>query len=163
MPMLVNKLVYNIVPQRSPFILRPLVKIVFSTLQTKMLDPRLEKHAAFVSKIYCFVLAAPVTYMMILGRLNNICQRTTDSGLLAATGQPPPTTKCLSRWKPGVIVSLRFSVQIPRNMSNESISGESVFAVLTFTDGPLFIIVRPAYKKVSVTVPAGARRFIDGS
>ncbi|CAL1709056.1 unnamed protein product [Somion occarium] len=50
MPMLVNKLVYNIVPQRSPFILRPLVKIVFSTLQTKMLDPRLEKHAAFIEQ-----------------------------------------------------------------------------------------------------------------
>ncbi len=49
MPVLVNKLVFRIVPERAPFLLRPLLRGVFSMLTTRMVDPRLKLHATMVS------------------------------------------------------------------------------------------------------------------
>ena len=48
MPMLVNKLIFKIIPERSPFLLRPLLKGVFGMIASKMLDPRLKTHAQMV-------------------------------------------------------------------------------------------------------------------
>ena len=48
MPMLVNKLIFKIIPERSPFLLRPLLKGVFGMIASKMLDPRLKTHAKMV-------------------------------------------------------------------------------------------------------------------
>ncbi|KAH9856461.1 thioredoxin-like protein [Lenzites betulinus] len=48
MPMLVNKLIFHMIPERSPFFLRPLLKSVFSTVSAKMLDPRLKIHAEMI-------------------------------------------------------------------------------------------------------------------
>ncbi|CDO73681.1 hypothetical protein BN946_scf185015.g9 [Trametes cinnabarina] len=48
MPMLVNKLIFTIIPERSPFFLRPLLKGVFSTISAKMLTPRLKTHAEMI-------------------------------------------------------------------------------------------------------------------
>ena len=49
MPMLVNKLIFKMIPERSPFLIRPLLKTVFNTVNAKLLDPRLKTHADFVS------------------------------------------------------------------------------------------------------------------
>ena len=48
MPMLVNKLIFKIIPERSPFFLRPLLKGVFAMVSSKMLDPRLKIHSQMV-------------------------------------------------------------------------------------------------------------------
>ncbi|KAI9065640.1 thioredoxin-like protein [Trametes sanguinea] len=48
MPMLVNKLIFTIIPERSPFFLRPLLKGVFNTVSAKMLNPRLKAHAEMI-------------------------------------------------------------------------------------------------------------------
>lgn len=48
MPMLVNKLIFRIIPSRAPFFLRPLLNGVFSTVSSKLLDPRLKTHAKLV-------------------------------------------------------------------------------------------------------------------
>lgn len=49
MPLLVNKLVYGLVPDRAPFILRPILRPVFKKLQDAFVDPRLKKQSDFVS------------------------------------------------------------------------------------------------------------------
>ena len=49
MPLLVNKLIFSLVPDRAPFILRPILRAVFGKLTGTLLDPRLKRQAAFVS------------------------------------------------------------------------------------------------------------------
>ncbi len=49
MPMLVNKIIFKIIAERSPFLIRPLLRSVFTKVSTLMLDPRLKTHAEFVS------------------------------------------------------------------------------------------------------------------
>lgn len=48
MPLLVNKLIFTIVPQRTPFFIRPIANMIFAGLMSKMVDPRLAEHLAFV-------------------------------------------------------------------------------------------------------------------
>ncbi|PIL27642.1 hypothetical protein GSI_10794 [Ganoderma sinense ZZ0214-1] len=48
MPMLVNKLIFQIIPERSPFFIRPLLRGVFNKVSTLMLDPRLKSHAELI-------------------------------------------------------------------------------------------------------------------
>ncbi|KAI0646445.1 thioredoxin-like protein [Trametes meyenii] len=48
MPMLVNKIIFKIIPERSPFFLRPILKGAFSMISAKMLDPRLKIHAEMI-------------------------------------------------------------------------------------------------------------------
>ncbi|KAH9897003.1 thioredoxin-like protein [Cubamyces lactineus] len=48
MPMLVNKLIFRIIPQRSPFFLRPILKTAFNAISARMLDPRLKVHAEMI-------------------------------------------------------------------------------------------------------------------
>ncbi|KAI0711122.1 thioredoxin-like protein [Cerioporus squamosus] len=48
MPLLVNKLIFRIVPDRAPFLLRPLLRGVFGMLTSKMVDPRLKVHAKMI-------------------------------------------------------------------------------------------------------------------
>ncbi|KAI0659297.1 thioredoxin-like protein [Cubamyces menziesii] len=48
MPMLVNKLIFRIIPQRSPFFLRPILKTAFNAVSARMLDPRLKVHAEMI-------------------------------------------------------------------------------------------------------------------
>ncbi|KAI0765373.1 thioredoxin-like protein [Fomes fomentarius] len=48
MPMLVNKLIFRIIPSRAPFFLRPLLNGVFNTVSSKLLDPRLKTHAKLI-------------------------------------------------------------------------------------------------------------------
>lgn len=50
MPLLVQKLIYGLVPQRSPFIIRPLVRRIFSTLDSLVVDPRLQIQATFIEE-----------------------------------------------------------------------------------------------------------------
>ncbi len=49
MPILVNKLIFKIIPERSPFFIRPILQAVFNQVSAKMLDPRLKIHAEMVS------------------------------------------------------------------------------------------------------------------
>ncbi|KAI0827087.1 thioredoxin-like protein [Trametes gibbosa] len=48
MPILVNKLIFGIIPERAPFFLRPILRSVFNSVSAKMLDPRLKIHAEMV-------------------------------------------------------------------------------------------------------------------
>ncbi|KAF8589166.1 hypothetical protein K439DRAFT_1405472 [Ramaria rubella] len=48
MPILVNKYIFSLIPQRSPALLRPLIKSVFSTLEKKMLNPELTAHCNII-------------------------------------------------------------------------------------------------------------------
>lgn len=48
MPLLVNKLIFGLVPDRAPFILRPILRSVFNTLDSNLLDPRLKTQAQLV-------------------------------------------------------------------------------------------------------------------
>lgn len=49
MPMLVNKIVFKIIAERSPFFIRPLLRSVFGKVTALMLEPRLKNHAELVS------------------------------------------------------------------------------------------------------------------
>ena len=48
MPLLVNKLIFGIVPTRAPFLLRPILRSVFDGLDKAMISPRLKAHADYV-------------------------------------------------------------------------------------------------------------------
>ncbi|THH29247.1 hypothetical protein EUX98_g4941 [Antrodiella citrinella] len=50
MPILVNKLVFSIVPERSPFFIRPIARMMFGALTAKLVTPRLLAHAAYLEK-----------------------------------------------------------------------------------------------------------------
>lgn len=49
MPLLVNKLIFGLVPERAPFILRPILRTVFKKLESVIIEPRLKIHASLVS------------------------------------------------------------------------------------------------------------------
>ena len=49
MPLLVNKLIFTLVPKRTPFLLRPLANILFGALLSNMVEPRIKTHLDFVS------------------------------------------------------------------------------------------------------------------
>lgn len=51
MPLLVNSLIFSIIPERAPFLLRPLLRSVFANVRAKMLDVRLKKHSELVSQM----------------------------------------------------------------------------------------------------------------
>ncbi|KAI0791687.1 thioredoxin-like protein [Abortiporus biennis] len=48
MPLLVNKLIFSIAPSKAPFFIRPLLRVVFGALQTKLIDPRLAIHSKYI-------------------------------------------------------------------------------------------------------------------
>ncbi|KZS97064.1 thioredoxin-like protein [Sistotremastrum niveocremeum HHB9708] len=48
MPILVNQLIFTIVPERAPFFLRPLLWLVFGQLRAKLTEPRLRENAAWI-------------------------------------------------------------------------------------------------------------------
>jgi len=50
MPLLVNKLIFTMIPERAPFLLRPLLRSIFSNVQNVMVNPRLKKHAALIEE-----------------------------------------------------------------------------------------------------------------
>ena len=57
MPLLVQRLIYGLVPQRSPFIIRPLVWYIFSTVDSLVVQPRLQIQATFVRRLYLRIRA----------------------------------------------------------------------------------------------------------
>jgi len=50
MPLLVNRFIFGLVPTKSPFILRPLLRYIFSTLDSVVVNPRLKVQAAFIEE-----------------------------------------------------------------------------------------------------------------
>ena len=49
MPLLVNKLIFTLVPRMSPWIIRPLLRYVFNSLIDMLATPRLKIQAKLVS------------------------------------------------------------------------------------------------------------------
>ena len=50
MPILVNKLLFRMIPNRTPVYIRPLAKSIFSGATRAIIEPQLQTHRAFVSK-----------------------------------------------------------------------------------------------------------------
>lgn len=48
MPILVNELIFTMIPQQSPFFIRPLMNVVFGQVKSKMTQPRMKIHADLV-------------------------------------------------------------------------------------------------------------------
>ncbi|TBU23633.1 thioredoxin-like protein [Dichomitus squalens] len=48
MPILVNKIIFKIIPERSPFLIRPLLRSVFNQVSALMLNPRLKTHVQMI-------------------------------------------------------------------------------------------------------------------
>lgn len=48
MPLMVNKLIFSLVPGQAPFLIRPLVSSIFSALTKNLLDPQLKNHVDYV-------------------------------------------------------------------------------------------------------------------
>ncbi|KAG8732704.1 hypothetical protein FRC10_000749 [Ceratobasidium sp. 414] len=47
-PLLVSRVIHSTVPDRSPAIIRPIVRAVFNALLAQMVDPRLKTHAEMI-------------------------------------------------------------------------------------------------------------------
>ena len=50
MPLLVQKIIFDIIPRQSPFVIRPLVSMVFAQLQTHLVQPEIRKHINLVNR-----------------------------------------------------------------------------------------------------------------
>ncbi|EKM56543.1 uncharacterized protein PHACADRAFT_253732 [Phanerochaete carnosa HHB-10118-sp] len=50
MPLLVNRFIFGLVPTKSPFIFRPLLWYIFSTLDNAVVNPRLKVQAEFIEE-----------------------------------------------------------------------------------------------------------------
>jgi hypothetical protein len=48
MPLLVNKLIFSLIPARAPFFIRPLLWVVFGQLDKQMLMPQIGKNRDMV-------------------------------------------------------------------------------------------------------------------
>ncbi|GJJ10257.1 hypothetical protein Clacol_004483 [Clathrus columnatus] len=48
MPLLVNKIIFSIIPQKSPIFVRPLLKSVFQKVEKVLLHPELKKHIELI-------------------------------------------------------------------------------------------------------------------
>lgn len=48
MPLIVNKLIFSLVPGQAPFLIRPLVSSIFSALTKNFLDPELKNHVQYI-------------------------------------------------------------------------------------------------------------------
>ncbi|KAG6841619.1 hypothetical protein C0991_009044 [Blastosporella zonata] len=48
MPLCVQKITYDMVPQRTPLLIRPVASVIFKNLTQKLLIPAFEKHFALV-------------------------------------------------------------------------------------------------------------------
>lgn len=49
MPILVQKIIFDIVPQKSPFLIRPIANLIFNNLHKQLLDPEFKKHFTLVA------------------------------------------------------------------------------------------------------------------
>jgi glutathione S-transferase len=47
MPLLLQKLLFTLAPRRAPAVLRPLMKLAFAPLLSKIVEPQLKQHIAF--------------------------------------------------------------------------------------------------------------------
>ena len=48
MPLLVNRLIFSVVPDRSPLLVRPVVRTVFNALIARMVEPQLQANSNMV-------------------------------------------------------------------------------------------------------------------
>ena len=62
MPLLVNKLIFSIVPSRAPFFIRPLLWMVFGQLDKQMLMPEIRKNRDLVG-LFDTLLATPLVWV----------------------------------------------------------------------------------------------------
>jgi len=56
MPLLVNKLIFSLIPARAPFFIRPLLWMVFGQLDKQMLMPQIGKNKVMVGFFYFLAL-----------------------------------------------------------------------------------------------------------
>ncbi|KAG9114067.1 hypothetical protein FRC07_007687 [Ceratobasidium sp. 392] len=47
-PLLVSRVIYSAIPDRSPLLIRPIVRVVFNALLAQMVDPRLRAHTKMI-------------------------------------------------------------------------------------------------------------------
>lgn len=48
MPVLVRKIIFDMIPKKSPFLVRPIVSRVFAQLNKLLVDPEIKKHLTMV-------------------------------------------------------------------------------------------------------------------
>ena len=48
MPILFQRMIFDLVPKNSPFLIRPIVKMVFNQLKTLLVEPEIKKNLAMV-------------------------------------------------------------------------------------------------------------------
>jgi hypothetical protein len=79
MPILVNKLIFGVIPSRSPFLIRPLVSGIFGQLNKMLITPSMKTNCEYVSWA-----ASRTPYSVIstiLSRRLNLTSRRLEGGL----------------------------------------------------------------------------------
>lgn len=51
MPILVQKMIFDYIPQKAPFLIRPLLKMVFAHVNKLLVDPEIKKNSTIVCSI----------------------------------------------------------------------------------------------------------------
>jgi len=64
MPILIQKYIFTLVPQQSPFFIRPIASLIFGQLEKLLSAPEIKKNLAMVRSTYsgdpCMAAEAPL-------------------------------------------------------------------------------------------------------
>jgi hypothetical protein len=52
MPLLVQKIIFDMVPKRLPFLIRPIAKVIFGQLEKQIIQPEYKKHHDLVRPLH---------------------------------------------------------------------------------------------------------------
>lgn len=101
-PVLIRRIIFNDIPQRSPSVIRPLANLIFGQLDNQLVRPKMKKHLGFVRIPYPYSsLTHGLTgYMTLLSRSNRICPRPNQGSSPRLISSRPQIIWCYSPSKP---------------------------------------------------------------
>lgn len=110
MPLLVNKLIFSIIPKRVPFFLRPLANLICGGFTKSFLDPRIKENADFVRPHLISSHLSPHLRANLTFSRSNLVLHIVPSLLALASRRPDSSGGIVPR---GVIVVIAESADRP--------------------------------------------------
>lgn len=94
MPILQNYMIFTMVPDHAPFLIRPLLRVVFNTLKSQIVDPRIKVNLEMVSTFPPPLFDRLIT---LKTRLSLTSRLAPESSSQVALSPLRPTFSCSSR------------------------------------------------------------------
>lgn len=88
MPLLVNRLIFSMIPAQAPFFLRPLLRPIFSTVDAKLIAGPLNASLKYVCRLHTDVVYCDL--MFTVNRSRRHLRNRPQAGSLVALIRPWP-------------------------------------------------------------------------